>query len=378
MSIGAIIVAAGRGERAGGEIPKQFRLLGGKPVLAWSVAAFRDAGVEALVVVAPPGETALCREIAGPGLTVVEGGASRTDSVRAGLNALGRADVVLIHDAARPGVQTDTVLSLVHTIEAGAPAVAPALPVADALKRTQEGGATEEVDRAGLMRVQTPQAFAGPALRAAYASLPAGLALSDDLEVVRRTGAKIVYIPGDERLLKLTYPRDFETLERMLDARIICVGSGFDAHRFGEGDHVTLCGVRIAHAKGLAGHSDADVAWHALVDAILGAIAQGDIGAHFPPSDPTWKGADSETFLRQAVKLAAEAGARINNVDVTLICERPKVGPHRDAMRARTAEILGIPVARVAVKATTTEKMGFTGREEGVAAQATATLSLPA
>jgi 2-C-methyl-D-erythritol 4-phosphate cytidylyltransferase/2-C-methyl-D-erythritol 2,4-cyclodiphosphate synthase len=299
--------------------------------------------------------------------------------VRAGLAALGEADVVLIHDAARPGLRSETIAALIAAIEAGAAGAAPALPLADSLRRIDGAGrVTGEVERDGLMRVQTPQAFRGSAIRAAYAAAPADAVFSDDIAVARAIGAEVVLVPGDPRLMKFTYPEDAALLEHMLGgARVTCVGAGFDAHRFGEGDHVTLCGVRVAHTKGLVGHSDADAGWHALVDALLGALGEGDIGAHFPPSDPQWKGADSETFLRHAASLAEKAGARIVHVDVTLICERPKVGPHREAMRARTADVLGLPLTRVSIKATTTERMGFTGREEGLAAQATASVERP-
>jgi 2-C-methyl-D-erythritol 4-phosphate cytidylyltransferase/2-C-methyl-D-erythritol 2,4-cyclodiphosphate synthase len=229
------------------------------------------------------------------------------------------------------------------------------------------------------MRVQTPQAFRADALRAAYAALAPAASMTDDIAVVRANGVEATLIEGDAKLMKITYPEDFAMIERMLGGeRITCVGHGVDAHRFGDGTFVTLCGVQIPHSKGLVGHSDADAGWHALVDAILGALGEGDIGAHFPPSDPQWKGADSERFLRHAALLAERAGAKIIHVDVTLLCERPKIGPHRDAMRARTAEVLGLPLSRVSVKATTTERMGFTGREEGLAAHATATVERPA
>jgi 2-C-methyl-D-erythritol 4-phosphate cytidylyltransferase/2-C-methyl-D-erythritol 2,4-cyclodiphosphate synthase len=269
--------------------------------------------------------------------------------------------------------------ALVGAIEAGAAGAAPALPVADALWRVDRGDRiVGDVNRDGVMGVQTPQAFRAAALRAAYAAAPRDASFSDDLAVVRAHGGACVLVPGDRRLMKITYAEDMPVLERMLSgARVTAVGTGIDAHRFGPGDHVMLCGVRIAHEKGLVGHSDADAGWHALVDAILGALGEGDIGAHFPPSDPQWKDADSERFLRHAAKLAADAGARISHVDVTLVCERPKIGPHREAMRARTAEVLGLPLPRVSVKATTTERMGFLGREEGLAAQATATLDRP-
>jgi len=351
-------------------------------VLRWSIEALARAGVEQIVVVIAPEHADRCREATngGPPVLIVNGGATRTDSVRAGLAALADAEIVLVHDAARPGLAPKVVHALVAAIKSGAAGAAPALPIADSLRRADvRGNVIDEVDRDGVMRVQTPQAFRAEALRAAYAALADGVALSDDLAVVRANGGACVLIPGDARLMKITYPEDLALMERILSSeRVTCVGSGIDAHRFGPGDHVTLCGVQIAHDKGLVGHSDADAGWHALVDAILGALGEGDIGAHFPPSDPQWKGADSERFLRHAAKLAADAGARIVHVDVTLVCENPKIGPHREAMRARTAEVLGLPLSRVSVKATTTERMGFLGREEGLAAQATATLERPA
>ncbi len=382
MVTAALIVAAGQGARAGGEIPKQYSSLAGKPALAWSVGALQQAGVARVVVAIDPahGDFA-CAALAGfADVATIPGGATRTQSVRAGLAALGDADIVLIHDAARPGVSREIVLALIDAVASGKRAVAPALPVADALSRVDEAQRiVGEADRTGLMRVQTPQAFHGPTLRDAYALAAKDAVFSDDLAVVRAAGIPTELIPGDIRLSKLTYAEDREYLERLLSSeRITCVGSGFDAHRFGPGDHVTLCGVKIAHDKGLVGHSDADAGWHALVDAILGALGEGDIGAHFPPSDPQWKGADSETFLRHAVALAQMAGARIQHADITLVCEKPKIGPHREVMRARTAEVLGLPSSRVSVKATTTERMGFLGREEGLAAQATATLDRPA
>jgi 2-C-methyl-D-erythritol 4-phosphate cytidylyltransferase / 2-C-methyl-D-erythritol 2,4-cyclodiphosphate synthase len=376
-----MIVAAGRGDRARGEIPKQYMNLLGRPVLRWSIDALARAHVEPVVVAIAQEHADLCRAATeGANVRIAIGGSTRTASVRAGLGAIENADVILIHDAARPGLSPDIVRALVAAIEAGAAGAAPALPIADSLRRADAGGnVIGEVERDGVMRVQTPQAFRAAALRAAYAALPADASVSDDLAVVRAQGGACVLIPGNARLMKITYPEDFALMERLLSSeRITCVGAGFDAHRFGPGDHVTLCGVRIAHDKELVGHSDADAGWHALVDAILGALGEGDIGAHFPPSDPQWKDADSEHFLSHAVKLAAGAGARIVHVDITLVCERPKIGPHREAMRARTAEVLGLPLSRVSVKATTTERMGFLGREEGLAAQATATLERPA
>ena len=376
MTPAAVIVAAGSGDRAGGDIPKQYRRLLGKPVLRWSVEALRAADVEEIVLAIAPEHADLCRDATeGLGLRTVLGGATRTASVRAGLAAIERADAILIHDAARPGLSPSIVGALVKAIEEGADGAAPALLVADSLRRVDASQRiVGEVERDALVRVQTPQAFRADVLRAAYAAISDDASFTDDLAVVRAHGGVCVTVPGDARLMKLTYPEDFDLLERIMGERIVCVGNGVDAHRFGDGDYVTLCGVQIPHSKGLVGHSDADAGWHALVDAILGALGEGDIGAHFPPSDPQWKGADSERFLRHAVQLAGAAGARILHVDVTLLCERPKIGPHRDRMRQRTAEVLGLPIERVSVKATTTERMGFLGREEGLAAQATATL----
>lgn len=380
MKRAGLIVAAGRGERAGGDIPKQYNKLNGRPVLRWSVEALLKAGVDDIVVAIAP-EHAEHFAVAVEGLSVrsVNGGATRTASVRSGLAALADADMVLIHDAARPGLTPAIVEALTAALAAGATGAAPALPIADSLRRVDEAQRViGDVERERLMRVQTPQAFRAAALRAAYAAIADDANFTDDLAVVRAHGGVCVLVPGDARLMKLTYPEDFALLERIMGGeRIVCVGNGVDAHRFGDGDYVTLCGVRIPHHKGLVGHSDADAGWHALVDAILGALGEGDIGTHFPPSDAQWKGADSERFLRHAVQLADAAGARILHVDVTLLCERPKIGPHRNRMRRRTAEVLGLPIERVSVKATTTERMGFIGREEGLAAQATATLDRP-
>lgn len=375
MKVSAIIVAAGSGSRAGGELPKQYNRLLGKPVLRWSIEAFLRAGVGEVVVAIGAGQDELFRAAASalPARSV-RGGATRTESVRAALSAISDTDVILIHDAARPGLSETTIRALVEAVRNGAPAVAPALPAADALQRVgADNVVVAEISRENLMRVQTPQAFNAAALRAAYAAI-GDATFADDLAVMRAHGAETKLLDGDPRLMKITYPGDLEMLARLLDDRFVSVGNGIDAHRFGEGDHVTLCGVRIPHEKGLLGHSDADAGWHALVDAILGALGEGDIGAHFPPSDPQWKGADSEKFLRHALQLTDAAGATISHVDVTLVCERPKIGPHRQAMRARTAAVLDLPIDRVSVKATTTERMGFLGREEGLAAYATATL----
>lgn len=379
MKVGALIVAAGQGVRAGGEFPKQYNMLLGRSVLSWSIGALAQSGVAAIVVAIGAGQDGLYRSAtkSDPTTRAVQGGATRTASVRAGLQALSDVDMILIHDAARPGLTPSIVGRLIDEIQAGGLAAAPALAVADSLQRTDSDGCVlGEIDRAGLMRVQTPQAFNAQILRDAYARAADSAVFSDDLAVVRAIGVQTKLIPGDPRLMKITFPGDLEMLANMLGGgRVTCVGNGIDAHRFGPGEFVTLCGVRVPHDKGLLGHSDADAGWHALVDAILGALGEGDIGAHFPPSDPQWKGADSERFLRHAVQLADAAGARIVHVDITLVCERPKIGPHREAMRARTAQVLDLPLDRVSVKATTTERMGFLGREEGLAAYATATLT---
>lgn len=379
MKAAAIIVAAGAGSRAGGDTPKQFRAINGRPLLAFSVEALRAAGCAPICVVAQPAYAAEAGRIVGDGL-IAHGGPTRTESVRAGLAALAAAnpEVVLVHDAARPGLSPGIAPALLNKLAEGFAGAAPALPAADALKRVDgRGQVTEEAARAGLVRVQTPQAFKFAAICDAYARAPPGVAFDDDLAIVRAAGYAVATIAGDPRLMKATYPEDFAVLERLLFAHgpaPVAVGTGFDAHRFGPGEYVTLCGVRIAHDRGLVGHSDADAGWHALTDAILGAAALGDIGDHFPPSDPRWRGADSATFLSHAKTLAEQAGLRLAHVDVTLICERPKIAPHRQQMRARTAEVLELPLARVSIKATTTEGMGFAGRGEGLAAQASATL----
>lgn len=380
MIFDAVIVAAGSGTRAGGA--KQWRRLAGKPVVRWSVEALLAAGARRVVVVVPPGQADPAQE-ALDGLsdwTAVDGGASRTDSVRAGLAALApeAPEAVLIHDAARPLVTAAHVATLLAALH-DADGVLPALPVADTLKRGSDGLVTGTAPRDGLWRAQTPQAFRWSALAAAYATLPADAEPTDDAAVLERAGGRVRLVPGDPRLMKLTYPEDFALAELMAGAaRTVRTGLGLDAHRWGPGDTVWLCGVPIAHDQTLIGHSDADAGLHAITDAVLGAIGAGDIGDHFPPTDPQWKGAPSDLFLRRAAELVAERGGRILNVDVTLVCERPKIQPHREAMRARLAEILALPLDAVSVKATTTEGMGFAGRQEGLAAQAVATVELPA
>ena len=369
----AIITAAGRGTRAGGDLPKQWRKLGRDSALARSIRAF--AGFSRIIVtVAPQDMDRALAEIAGP-VVLVAGGETRSASIRAALETLEGSDIthVLIHDGARPLVPDAVIRGVVDALRAGAQAAAPALPVSDALWRAEGGQVTATASREGLFRAQTPQGFALAPILAAHRAFPEGAA--DDVELALRAGLAVSVTPGDEDNLKLTWPGDFARAERILgNAMDIRLGNGFDVHAFTAGDHVWLCGVRVPHDRALLGHSDADVGMHALTDAIYGALAQGDIGRHFPPSDPQWKGAESHIFLRHAADLARSMGYRLSNADVTLICERPKVGPHAAAMQARLAEITGTDPDRISVKATTSERLGFTGREEGIAAIATATL----
>jgi 2-C-methyl-D-erythritol 4-phosphate cytidylyltransferase/2-C-methyl-D-erythritol 2,4-cyclodiphosphate synthase len=368
----AIIVAGGRGARTGLERPKQWETLLGKRVIDWSVDTFLGHPnlLELVIVVDDP-----TIATSFPSKTkVVCGGETRSASVRAGIEVLSVADgtPVLIHDAARPGLSRTMIDSLVSALS-DHDAAAPALPVADALK-AQVAGRLSTVPRDGLYRVQTPQAFRLGEIRSA---LEARGSFVDDLEAVEAAGARVTLVPGDPRLHKITYAEDFDLVARLLSPLQSAprVGKGFDVHAFEPGDHVTLCGVKIPHTAKLKGHSDADAAWHALTDAILGAVALGDIGDHFPPSDPKWKDADSGLFLKHAQMLAEKAGYALSSCDVTVICEAPKVKPHRDAMRVRTAELLGLPLDAVSVKATTTESLGFTGRREGIAAEAVAVLA---
>jgi len=381
MTFSAVIVAAGSSTRAGPGAPKPWRLLGGRPILRWSVEALERAGAREIVVVTASDRLEAANETLAGLATwkIVAGGATRAESVQAGLAALACPPdaPVLIHDAARPFVSTAHVEALLAAL-AGADGAVPALPVADTLKRGGEV-ITETVARDGLWRAQTPQAFRLGTLREAYAAWPADAEPTDDAAVVERAGGRVVMTPGDPMLMKLTYPEDFAMAERLTgQTRIVRIGQGLDAHRWGPGDAVWLCGVKIDHDATLIGHSDADAGLHALTDAILGAIGEGDIGEHFPPSDPQWKGASSDRFLSHAVGLVAAKGGRILNADVTLVCERPKIRPHRDAMRRRLAELMALPLDRVSVKATTTEGMGFTGREEGLLAQAVVSVETPA
>ncbi|MGA0615302.1 bifunctional 2-C-methyl-D-erythritol 4-phosphate cytidylyltransferase/2-C-methyl-D-erythritol 2,4-cyclodiphosphate synthase [Paracoccus sp. KR1-242] len=368
-----VITAAGRGTRAGGDVAKQWRDLAGESVILRSIAAFAE--FPRIVVTLPPDDMARgVAELAGP-VVLVAGGETRSASIRAALETLDGSGVthVLIHDGARPLVPPHVIEGVVAALEAGAEAAAPALPVTDALWRAEGGHVTGTASREGLLRAQTPQGFHLASILAAHRAFPEGGA--DDVELALRAGLAVTATAGDEDNLKLTWPQDFRRAERILGAAMdIRLGNGFDVHAFTEGDHVWLCGVRIPHDKALLGHSDADVGMHALTDAIYGALAQGDIGRHFPPSDPQWKGAESHIFLRHAGELAREMGYTISNADVTLICEQPKVGPHAGAMQLRLSEILGITPDRVSVKATTSERLGFTGRGEGIASIATATL----
>ena len=370
MTIAIIIVAAGRGSRAGGTVPKQWQQLAGQPVLAHTIAAF--AGVGRILAVVHPDDTAPARTL---GVQTVAGGATRAESVLNALRALDGQGItrVLIHDGARPLVSPAVINAVLDALQT-APAAAPALPVTDALWRGDAGAVTGTQDRAGLWRAQTPQGFDFAAILAAHLAHPGNAA--DDVEVARWAGLPVAITPGDDDNIKLTYPADFARAEGILRGRHmdLRVGNGYDVHAFAPGDHVWLCGVQVPHDKALLGHSDADVGMHALTDAIYGALAEGDIGTHFPPSDPQWKGAESHIFLSHAMMRLRTRGYTLANADVTLVCERPKVGPHATEMRMTLARIMGVEVERISVKATTSERLGFTGREEGIAALATAAL----
>lgn len=379
----ALVVAAGQGVRAGGGVPKQYRPLFGRPMLAHAVGAFLGhPAVGPVVVVVAHGDEARARQLlagldAGR-LRFTAGCATRQQSVLAGLEAVasaGGTELVLIHDAARPFVppaMIDRVLAALAEV----PGACPALPVVDSL-RTGDALVDGEVDRARLHRVQTPQGFRFAAILAAHrAAAAAGLEATDDVAVARAAGLDVALVAGDERAMKVTEPADFARAEALAGGLAV-TGMGYDVHRFGPGDHLWLCGVRVPHGAGLLGHSDADVGLHALTDAVLGAIGDGDIGRHFPPSDPQWKGASSDRFLAHAAARVSARGGRIAHVDVTVIAEAPKVGPHRAAMVGRIAEILADHRPLVSVKATTTEGLGFAGRREGIAAQAVATVLLP-
>ena len=373
--VAVIIVAAGRGTRAGGGLPKQWRDLGGAPVLKRTLRAFD--GVGRIVLVLHPDDMLRGLELTGGSATLVAGGATRDESVRNALESLAGSDItrVLIHDGARPFVSRALTGRVLAALDQ-APAAAPALAVTDALWRGAAERVTGVQSREGLYRAQTPQGFHFPAILEAHRAHSGGSA--DDVEVARAAGLDVTIVEGEENNIKLTFAEDFRRgLEIMGGGMDVRMGNGYDVHAFTEGDHVMLCGVSVPHSKALLGHSDADVGMHALTDAIYGALAEGDIGRHFPPSDPQWKGAASEIFLAHAGRLASEKGYRISNADVTLVCERPKIGPHALTMAAELARILDLATDRISVKATTSERLGFTGREEGIAALATVTLVKP-
>jgi len=378
----ALIVAAGQGSRFGGAVPKQYLMLGGGAVLRHSVGAFAEHPriCDVLVVIRPEDTELFDHAVAGLGvMPPAAGGPTRRDSVRLGLEALAvhRPAQVLIHDGARPFPGSALIDRVIDGLDR-APAAIPCLPLSDTIKRAENGLIQQTIDRSALWRAQTPQGFHFEAILAAHRAA-AGRELTDDAAVCEAAGLSPLLVAGNPDNLKVTTSEDLAAAERFLAARQadIRVGQGFDVHAFGPGDQVRICGVEIPHEASLVGHSDADVGLHALTDAILGAIGAGDIGMHFPPNDPRWKGAPSDRFLMHAADLVRARGGVIAAVDVTIICERPKLGPYRAAMIERVAAILGIAPARVSVKATTTDRLGFTGRGEGVAAQAIATVRLP-
>ena len=379
----AVIVAAGRGVRAGGDMPKQYARIGGEPVLRRTVGVFAaHPAVSTVVAVIHPDDAALARQAAGPArVHFVDGGASRQESVYNGLKFLDNLDpeFVLVHDAARPFVTADIVGKCLDAARRHGAAAA-GVPMADTVKRTDEAGVvTDTIARDRLWRAQTPQAFRYRDLLAAHEAA-AGQALTDDAAVAEAAGLAVAMSPGSEDNFKITVAEDLaraDRIARALAPRVTVVGHGFDVHAFGPGDHIVLCGVRIGHSRGLEGHSDADAALHALTDALLGALGEGDIGQHFPDSDPQWRGAASDRFVRHALGLVAAADGRLINLDLTIVCERPKLQPHYDAMKRSLCALTGLPPARVGLKATTTEKLGFTGRGEGLAAQAVVSLDLP-
>jgi len=375
MTTAAIIVAAGRGLRAGGDMPKQWHQIAGRALIDHTIDAFvRTPEIAMIVIVLNRQDMHHRARFEAAGHRVAEGGESRSSSVRNGLDMLNNTEIknVLIHDAARPCVSQRLIRDVINALGCSA-AAAPALVVTDALWTGADGHVSGTQDRTGLYRAQTPQGFDFRQLVKAYNHFRGDAA--DDVEIARAAGMAVTIVPGDEDNLKVTLPGDFARAQRILGKTMdIRLGNGFDVHRFGPGDHVTLCGVRLAFERGLQGHSDADVGMHAVTDAIYGALARGDIGQHFPPSDPQWKGADSRIFLSHAAAMAREMGFEISNVDCTLICELPKIGPHAQDMRAVMAKIMGMDMSRVSIKATTSEKLGFTGRGEGIAAMASATL----
>ncbi|HEY6917148.1 MAG TPA: bifunctional 2-C-methyl-D-erythritol 4-phosphate cytidylyltransferase/2-C-methyl-D-erythritol 2,4-cyclodiphosphate synthase [Allosphingosinicella sp.] len=378
----ALVVAAGSGSRAGGDMPKQYRRIGGTPLLAHAVRNLQRGGVDEVAIVVAPGQEDMARQ-ALTGITplprLIAGGATRRESVRNGLEAIaaeGGAASILIHDAARPFLPGVVIDALLEALEKSEGAV-PVLPVVDTLAEGDEGlGGT--VRREGLYRVQTPQAFRFAAILDAHRRWSPDAEATDDAQVARAAGYDVAMVAGDESLAKITYEADFLRAESFLAAALVSrTGMGFDVHAFADGEALWLGGVRIPHARGLSGHSDADVLLHALTDALLGAIGAGDIGDHFPPSDPQWRGAASSLFLDHARALIEAKSGIIDHVDATIICEAPKIGPHRDAIRQSVAHLLRLPLPRVSIKATTTERLGFTGRGEGIAVQAVATVRVP-
>jgi 2-C-methyl-D-erythritol 4-phosphate cytidylyltransferase/2-C-methyl-D-erythritol 2,4-cyclodiphosphate synthase len=377
----ALVVAAGNGSRAGGDLPKQYTPLSGKALLAHAIDNLRHPRIDEVRVVIGPGQEALYQEAIGERAlpSPITGGAARQQSVRNGLEALaseGGVERVLIHDAARPFLPPRVIDALLGSLEAKDGAV-PVLPVVDSLARAGSG-LGEAVSRDALVRVQTPQAFRFDTILAAHRAWSGNGDATDDAQVARASGVDVALVEGDVALEKLTFPEDFARAEERLAAKLVSrTGLGFDVHAFSDGEELWLAGLLIPHSRGLKGHSDADVVLHTLTDAILGAIGEGDIGDHFPPSDPQWRGAASSIFLEHARDLVAKRGGRIDHVDVTVICEAPRIGLYRDAMRERVAALLRLPVTRVSIKATTTERLGFTGRGEGIAAQAVATVRIP-
>ena len=382
MSIAALVVAAGTGERFGGSTPKQYRTLSGIPLLRRTLAPFAEhPDIDRVeVVIHPDHHEMYDAATAGMGADSIDGGATRQASVLRGLKhlAIDAPEYVLIHDGARPLVESCIIDRVVRAL-VDSDAVVPALPIADAIKRVEDRRVDADVDRADLWRAQTPQGFRFDVIYRASETVSPNENYPDDAAVAMACGSEVTIVDGANENLKVTSASDLDQAERILLARLgdVRVGSGFDTHRFVPGNCVRLCGVDIPAASALAGHSDADVALHAVTDALLGATADGDIGTHFPPSDDRWRNADSQIFLRHALDLIRTRGGAISHIDLTLICELPKIAPHRIAMRDRLAALLELPAHRVSIKATTTEQLGFTGRGEGVAAQATATVRLP-
>lgn len=374
--IAVLIVAAGKGVRAGIGLPKQYERLGGMPMLRRAARAFDGYAVQ--VVIGPGQDELAAAALAGLSLPApVTGGATRQESVRLGLEALARdaPDFVLIHDAARPLISRKVTEDVVKALEAGADGALPMLAASDTLRRQGADGRWTLVPRDNLYRAQTPQGFVYDKILKAHRA-HAHEDVTDDVALAELAGLKVEMVEGEEKNIKVTRKEDFALAESLLGCGDVRTASGYDVHKFTDGDHIMLCGLKIPHTHALEGHSDADVGLHAITDALLGCIGEGDIGQHFPPTDERWRGAPSWKFLDHAANLVRDRGGVINHVDVTIICERPKVGPHREAMKAKVAEILKIAPDRVSVKATTTEGLGFTGRREGIAAQATATVRL--